>query len=402
MTADVSASGHAAGTGAVRGSDSSVRDVHESGQSAGVKAIAYYLPQFYPNRWNDEWWGPGFTEWTNVAKARPLYPGHRQPNLPSELGFYDLRLPETRELQAQLARDHGIHGFCYWHYWLGHGRRMLERPFADVLASGEPDFPFCLGWANHSWTGAWHGAQDRVLVEQQYPGGDDDRRHFELLLPALVDPRYVRVDGRPLVIIYVPYGLPDPERLTELWRTLALEAGLPGLFLVGRTKSEWDPTRFGFDASVTSGLVPPYFNRLRSDPGARSRPDWLLSAATRRSRLMPAIYSYRRWSPFIPWLLDGTQSFPTVVPRWDNTPRAGRSGAVYEGSSPERFADQVRQAVAQVADRPSEHRLLFVQSWNEWAEGNYLEPDHRYGRGYVEALRDALGRSFTSSRSIST
>jgi Glycosyltransferase WbsX len=362
----------------------------DSQPCASVRAIAHYLPQFYPNSWNDRWWGKGFTEWINVARARPLYPGHDQPKLPGELGFYDLRLPDVREAQARLAREYGVSAFCYWHYWFGGDRRMLERPFEEVLAHGSPDFPFCLAWANHSWTGAWHGAHDRILIQQSYPGDDDYRRHFETLVPAFHDPRYVRVEGHPLFIVYVPELLPDPGRFVDLWRRLATEAGLPGLFLVARTKGIVRPSEMGFDAAFTSALVPPFFSRLRSDPQARYRIDWLLSAASRRSPLLPGIYSYKHWSRHMPWLLDGSLSFPTVLPNWDNTPRAGRRGVVFEGATPELFRDQVRSAVQAVYNRQDEHRLVFIQSWNEWAEGNYLEPDRRHGRGYLEALRAGL------------
>ena len=162
-------------------------------QSGAPRLIALYLPQFHPIPENDEFWGAGFTEWTNVAAARPLYRGHVQPKLPGELGFYDLRLADSRAAQAALARAAGIEGFCYWHYWFG-GRRVLERPFQEVLESGQPDFPFCLGWANDHWTGVWYGAPDRVLIEQTYPGPHDYRAHFESILPALRDRRCMTVD----------------------------------------------------------------------------------------------------------------------------------------------------------------------------------------------------------------
>ena len=194
-----------------------------------VRTIAFYLPQFHPVPENDAWWGKGFTEWTNVARATPLFEGHYQPHVPADLGFYDLRLPEAREAQAALARQYGIEGFCYYHYWFGNGRRILERPFDEVLASGKPDLPFCLCWANQSWSGVWYGAPNRILLEQTYPGDDDARAHFALLLKALNDPRYIRVDGKPLLLIFDVARLPAPSHLTRLWRQCAEEAGLPGL-----------------------------------------------------------------------------------------------------------------------------------------------------------------------------
>jgi lipopolysaccharide biosynthesis protein len=366
--------------------------VTASERGAAVTAIAYYLPQYHRVRENDEWWGAGFTEWTNVARARPLFPGHYQPHIPGELGFYDLRVAETRQAQADLARDHGVAAFCYYHYWFGAEVRLLERPFTEVVASGEPDFPFCLAWANQTWSGISHGAPDRVLIEQSYPGETDDRRHFAALEAAFHDRRYVTVDGKPLFMVYRPQDLPEAERFCELWRELAVASGLPGLFLVGRSNGEWFPNRHGFDATVTSQVTPPFRNRLANDPGARRRLDWIIGSSTRRSKVVPAIYSYAKWAPHIPCLIaDGGLSFPTVVPCWDNTPRSGRAGTVYHGSTPALFAEQLALAIDLVRNQDAEPQIVFVQAWNEWAEGNCLEPDLRFGRRYLEAIRDTIG-----------
>ena len=213
---------------------------------ANVRLIAFYLPQFHPIPENDAWWGKGFTEWTNVAKAQPLFTGHYQPHIPADLGFYDLRVPETREAQAALARQYGIEAFCYWHYWFGNGVRILQRPFEEVLASGRPEFPFCLGWANESWTGIWHGARDTMLMEQKYPGLEDHRKHFEYLLTAFSDRRYLHVEGKPLLYVYHPADIPQCEQVMDFWRTLASKAGLPGLYLVAQRREEIGiPARMG-------------------------------------------------------------------------------------------------------------------------------------------------------------
>ena len=190
-----------------------------------ARLIAFYLPQFHPIPENDEWWGKGFTEWTNVAKARPMYRGHYQPHVPSDLGFYDLRVPETRKAQAELAGEYGIEAFCYYHYWFA-GRRILERPFNEVLASGQPNFPFCLCWANETWTGVWYGESDRTLIEQTYPGPRDHEQHFAALLPAFRDRRHVLVDGKPLLVIFRPRQLPSPVETLSLWRSMAETLGL--------------------------------------------------------------------------------------------------------------------------------------------------------------------------------
>src|SRR5437899_636840 len=193
--------------------------------SQRARALAFYLPQFHPIPENDEWWGPGFSEWTNTAKARPLFPGHMQPHIPADLGFYDLRLPESREAQATLARSYEVEAFCYWHYWFS-GRRILERPFAEVLKSGEPKLPFCLGWANQTWSGIWHGDPDRILIEQTFPGAADHEAHFNSVFQAFADERYVRVAGKPLFYVYRPLAIPEVSRFTDLWRKLADRAGL--------------------------------------------------------------------------------------------------------------------------------------------------------------------------------
>jgi len=359
--------------------------------SARARLIAFYLPQFHPIPENDEWWGAGFTEWTNTAKARPLFPGHYQPHVPADLGFYDLRLPETREAQAALAREYGIEAFCYYHYWFA-GRRILERPFNEVLASDRPDFPFCLCWANQSWTGIWHGAPNKVLIEQTYPGPEDHRRHFDFLLRAFTDRRYVRVEGKPLFMVYNPDELPAPQVVTDLWRDLAARAGLPGLYLVAEhPSSNWDPRKRGFDATVTVRLPP---RRAKMDSWITWRhPLRKLRYRLADRRGLPTIHQYEdAIQHMIAGRVAGIESFPCVIPNWDNTPRSAGNGMVLRGSTPEIFRKHLHDAIERVADVPVQRRFVFVKSWNEWAEGNHLEPDQVFGRGYLEAVRDELSR----------
>jgi lipopolysaccharide biosynthesis protein len=351
-----------------------------------ARVIAFYLPQFHPIPENDEWWGKGFTEWTNTAKAKPLFRGHYQPHVPADLGFYDLRVPETRIAQAQLARDHGIEAFCYFHYWFA-GKRILERPFKEVLTSGQPDFPFCLCWANQTWTGIWHGAPDRILIEQTYPGMEDHRRHFESLLPAFSDRRYLRVDGKPLFVIYNPRKLPDSRRVTDLWRELATKSGFPGLFMVAEYYgSTWDPRLAGFDAVVTVRLPP-----LRRQWVPWTQPIEKLRGKFQYWMGKPVIYKYDEFVDSLAEdVVKGIESFPCVIPNWDNTPRSGVSGLVLHGSTPDGFRRHVNCVLERVRNVPREHRIVFVKAWNEWAEGNHLEPDLKFGLGYLEALRDEL------------
>jgi hypothetical protein len=349
--------------------------------------VAFYLPQFHPIPENDEWWGAGFTEWRNVAKARPLFRGHYQPRVPADLGFYDLRVPEVRDAQAELARTHGIEAFCYWHYWFG-GRRILERPFAEVLEAKEPDFPFCLGWANESWTGIWHGLRDKILIEQTYPGVADYVAHFYAILPAFSDPRHLRVDGKPLFYVYRPHELPEPRRFTDLWRELAVKSGLKGLYLVAEARHVWNLDSAGFDATIDTSLLGLAQWQPWSSPKARLRWEW-------KTRLrLPTVYRYEdvresfvrdRVAP-----APHVKSHVPLLPGWDNTPRSGMNALVLHESTPELFRRQVRTALSLGTGEPLEHRLLFLKSWNEWAEGNYVEPDLRYGRGYLEAIRDEV------------
>lgn len=363
----------------------------QAARARAARVIAFYLPQFHPIPENNQWWGPGFTEWTNTAKARALFPGHVQPHIPADLGFYDLRLPAARQAQADIARQYGVSAFCYWHYWFA-GRRILERPFAEVLESGQPDFPFCLGWANQTWTGTWHGAPDKILIEQTYPGPEDDRRHFDLLRPAFEDPRYFRVNGKPLFYIFRPEELPDPRAFAERWRDMAEKAGLGGIYLVceisdllGFGPKGKPPEEYGFDAGV--------YIRLPAD---NNRSNILKMRLRRKLLKWPEAYPYLTVPVTRPAGYEASNIYPCVYPNWDNTPRSGRAGLVIRGSSPEHFRVHVEHAISQLEAHGEQERLLFVKSWNEWAEGNYLEPDLEHGHGFLKVIRDSQGVGIAS------
>lgn len=355
-------------------------------QKARARVFAFYLPQFHPIPENDDWWGRGFTEWTNTAKAKPLFKGHYQPHVPADLGFYDLRLPEARTAQADMARKYGVEGFCYYHYWFA-GHRLLERPFNEVLISGAPDFPFCLCWANQTWTGIWHGAPNRVLIEQTYPGMEDHHRHFATLLPAFCDKRYLKVDGMPLFVVYNPMDLPDSPRVLELWRSLAAKAGLPGLFLVAESRSpEWDPKPFGYDAAVMIRLP-----SKRHEWVPWNHPIRKIKGKVHQWRGMPRVHQYEQViDSLVAEPMPGIENFPSVIPNWDNTPRSGGNGLVFQGSTPELFRRHLRRALERVRHAPTERRIVFIKSWNEWAEGNHLEPDLRFGLRYLDVLNEEL------------
>ena len=362
---------------------------------AKARLIAFYLPQFHPIPENDAWWGKGFTEWTNVAKAKPLFPGHYQPRLPADLGFYDLRVPEVREAQAELARAHGIEGFCYWHYWFGRGRRLLERPFEEVLRSGKPDFPFCLGWANETWSGIWHGAPNRILIEQTYSGVKDYEQHFEAMLPAFKDKRHIIVAGKLLFVVYKPEHIPDPVEFVGVWNRLAVASGLEGFYFVG-IADNWNPRDHGFDAVVACAPASQARNLPRT-MGRRIfdkvlkiifRENW--DSLRKKWRGRPLVVDY---GSYVNHAINGSLSdyeFPVVVSNWDNTPRSGGNGLVLMNSHPSLFGKLLRKALKQVQSRPPERRIVFLKSWNEWAEGNYLEPDSRFGLSYLEVVKEEL------------
>lgn len=353
---------------------------------ASVRPLALYLPQYHPTPENDEFWGKGFTEWTNATRAKSLYPGHDQPRLPGELGFYDLRVPAVRQAQADLARAYGIEGFCYYHYWFGNGRMMLESPFQSVLESGEPDFPFCLCWANESWTGIWYGEPNRVLIEQEYPGPGDVVRHFEHLLPAFRDRRYVTVDGRPVFCVFKPDKIPDLDNFLRTWRRLAVENGLPGLYLIAMTWDEAvDPIAMGFDGAIPQPS-------LQSNPWISRRQPlrWGLDRL-RRAAGLPTFWSWASLEDDVARLAASREAYhPLLIHAWDNTPRSGANGVVLTGATPARFERMVRKAVSVASERPANSAFIFLRSWNEWAEGNFLEPDARDGRAYLEAFRRGL------------
>lgn len=360
----------------------------ETKNKKNARVIAFYLPQFHPIPENDSWWGKGFTEWTNVARARPLFDGHEQPHLPADLGFYDLRLPEVRAAQAEMAMKHGIEGFCYWHYWFG-GRRLLERPFNEVLESGQPDFPFCLGWANESWTGVWNNEPRRMLLEQTYPGKADDRAHFDYLLKAFNDPRYIMVDGKPLLFIYKPLKLPDAKRRLDQWREWAHQAGLKGLYILGNNQMDYtDAFGLGLDGAVVTTL-----GVITAKNAVINKAKWLYWGISKKLDLGgPRTIAYREAiEHLIPDLKKfDFDAYPCAYPNWDHTPRSGRKGLVLTASSPELFEKHMKDAVAAVSTRDEEHRLVFLKSWNEWAEGNYMEPDTFWGHAYLEALRRVI------------
>ena len=382
-----------------------------------ARIIAYYLPQFHPIPENDAVWGKGFTEWTNVAQAKPLFKGHYQPRIPADLGFYDLRLPEIREQQATMAKEAGIEGFCYWHYWLGNGKQLLQRPFEEVLASRKPDYPFCLAWANHSWTTkTWQRGKGKVnsttmIAEQLYPGEADYTNHFHHVLPAFKDHRYITVDGKPLFAIYDPYNFSDVQLFISIWKNLATQYGLNGIHFVaiGNTTSTIrrkddgtlertipnitssaqvynDFLSLGFDA-VNS------FGKPRAEMAYKGRNIRLIQKALRKIfPQLPAIrVDYEKAMKYFYAPEDSWENvYPSIMPQWDRSPRAGNYDGIFVNSTPNNFKKHIMNALEIIKDKQPEHQILFLRAWNEWGEGNYVEPDYKYGHGFLDAIRDCI------------
>lgn len=355
--------------------------------------IAFYLPQFYPTETNDKWWGEGFTEWTNVRNARPLYWGHYQPKVPTELGYYDLRQQDVREAQAAFAREAGIGAFCYWSYWFGGGREELDEPFDAVVESGKPDFPFMLCWANESWhTGFWNRGerkQKSVIVQQTYPGDDDIYAHFYRRLKAFKDNRYLKIENRPVFMIYEWRSVPQVERFIRIWNELAIKAGFDGIYFIAHLKHPHDlrnidePLAKGFDAVNTIRLWEADFSTTtKVSRGFRKLNNMLFG--------VPRVRSYKSISRHFVADDDRREGvFPTLVPNWDHSPRSGRNALIFHNSTPTLFERHCREVLTNVRHK-SGPNMVFLRAWNEWGEGNYMEPDLKYGKGYIEALKKAV------------
>lgn len=357
--------------------------INKDARSARV--IAFYLPQYHPIPENDSFWGKGFTEWSNVVKAKPLFSGHDQPFLPSDLGFYDLRVPEVREQQAALARQAGIEGFCYWHYWFGNGKRALETILEQVFTTGSPDFPFCLGWANESWTGKWHGLDDKIIFAQSYPGIDDYTAHFQTVIRYFKDSRYIKVDGKPVFLIYRPELIPSFQVFRNTWEDLAARAGLPGIHWISNGSSVGQAyIALGFDGYASNNLSSVIEICQSSMYRAKTKFKHFLFGQ------QPVVLPYDKYVNYEKIRPINIEEYPVVYPNWDNTPRLGLSGYVLSGSDHLKFADLLKHAVYKVSFKPSQNRFIFLKSWNEWAEGNTLEPSLIHGTSYIDICAQVL------------
>jgi lipopolysaccharide biosynthesis protein len=348
--------------------------------SPAVRLLAYYLPQYHPFPENDAWWGKGFTEWTNVGKALPLFPGHHQPHCPIHFGYYDLRIPSVMEEQAKVARDYGIGGFSFYFYWFA-GKVLMHEPLETMLANPKVDIPFCLTWANENWTRRWDGREEDVLIAQNH-SFEDSRAFLHHVARYFRDPRYIRIDGKPVLLVYRVEIIPQIQQIAQMWRREMIALGFDGIYLIAvQAGAVSDPRPYGFDAAAE---FPP--NGLRPAPITNSVAitntnfsgkvlDYVEARDTALARPEP---DYR--------LIRG------AMLSWDNTARRQNNPTIFHNFSCTAFRDWlihlIRREVA--ADRPPEERIVLINAWNEWAEGSHLEPDQKHGFGYLQAVRDAL------------
>ena len=370
-----------------------------------TKVIAFYLPQFHPMPENDLWWGKGHTEWRSVAKAKPLFKGHKQPKIPANLGFYDLRLEETRFAQAELAQKAGISAFCYYYYWF-EGKRIMNEPLDRMLKTGRPDFPFCLAWANHDWYNkGWITSNKRIelkpklLIKQGYGGVKDYTDQFYTYLSAFKDERYFKTHGKLLFMIYAADLIPDLEIFISTWQHLADKEGLPGFYFITHMDR---PHLFdklaplyqkGIDAVNLSYLHVPFEHTIKGVLKNNKICRKLLNFWESKISFSPITIEYAKAIKYL-----DTEEFekeniiPTIIPNWDHTPRSGRFGKVYKNSSPFLFGQHTDNVLKRLKKKGMEDRIVFLKSWNEWGEGNYLEPDEEYGEQYIETLRNCLDK----------
>ncbi|RMA57976.1 glycosyltransferase WbsX family protein [Ulvibacter antarcticus] len=363
-----------------------------------IQFLAYYLPQFHPIPENDKWWGKGFTEWANVTKAKPLFKGHYQPILPSELGFYDLRVPEVREQQATLAKEYGVDGFIYYQYWFSSKKMLLQRPSEEMLKSKSPDLPFCFCWANETWKGIWHGLDNpEVLIEQEYEGKEGYTAYFNYLLPFFQDSRYIKVANMPMFHIYRIGDIPDLEVFTNTFNALAKKAGFDGIYFVATVNADHDSILKNDAIYGQVGLD--VFLKMRYGNKNQFSKESLLGKVENRIkkavstsnkvgvRKKPLLFDYADGVAHLNIKFPNKKYISCVFPNWDNSARSGKKSLIFKNADPKAWQKHLQIAVDELKENPENPKFVVIKSWNEWAEGNHLEPDKKFGRQWLEAVK---------------
>lgn len=345
-----------------------------------TKLIAFYLPQFHPIPENNLWWGDGFTEWTNVKKAKPNFEGHYQPRKPGELGYYDLRNIEIQQQQIRLARQFGVYGFCFYYYWFS-GKRLLERPLNQFLENQDADFRFCLCWANENWTRRWDGLENEILIAQKH-APDDHQKFIRDVAPILKDKRYIRINGKPLLLVYRVSILENPFEVADIWRKECINLGVGEIYLAAVQSFDIrDPRPYGFDAAIEFPpfSIPPVY----VDHSSLHITNPNFKGVVQDYRLIASLKMLEPPPDYI--------RFRTVMPSWDNTARRQNNSLAFINSTPAVYKKWLKAAVQYTKTHlPADSQYVFINAWNEWGEGAYLEPDEQYGLDYLQATREAL------------
>ncbi|SET58064.1 hypothetical protein SAMN04487771_102610 [[Clostridium] aminophilum] len=377
-----------------------------------MKIIAFYLPQFHNIPENDEWWGDGFTEWVNVKNAKPLYEGHVQPKVPLNNNYYNLLEDDVKLWQVKLAKKYGVYGFCYYHYWFN-GKLLLEKPMEQMLANKEIDLPFCICWANEAWTKAWVGSNEPLIL-QKYGREKEWKEHFDYLLSFFRDERYIKVDGKPLFIIYKPEIIGCGNEMLDYFQELAKAAGFPGIATAYQhgnmdfNSAAKDDSRYDYDiefqpiyakyeyqeekrriGSKSKYFLRKYYNRLSDWMGKNIGIDLRVLRGVKNENEVKKYDYDEMWKRIINAPVVDSKRLPGAFAMWDNTPRHGMGGHVFTGATPDKFESYLEQQIIK-AKNEYHKDMIFIYAWNEWAEGGYLEPDEENGYGYLEAIRTAL------------
>lgn len=363
-----------------------------------IEVVSFYLPQYYPTKENNQWYGTGFTEWTNVGKSKPLFRGHYQPKVPADLGYYDLRLTDVRRQQAELAREAGITAFCFYHYWFGKGKMLLHEPIEWMLESGQPDMPFCFCWANHKWYNkTWNSAKSvldkKELIGIDYGDEPDWILHFERLLPAFKSERYYKIEGRNVFVLYRIEDIPNVEDFKHVWDEQAKKHGLPEFYFVNYIDDVAklnDPIQNSCEKKIV--MLKANIGAVKGNAFMRKLYRFSRQLLSQVLHLPLGVYRYEKVRKLLSGSIFAEENvIPTLLPNWDNTPRRAEGAMVLHNATPDQFYEHCKETFAYV--RGKQNKVVFLKSWNEWGEGNYMEPCIQYGHGYLQALRKALDES---------